>query len=69
VVDSDFSFNSELYLVIKIIVFACACMSAGSGYMHVPDLSAAANHFIKAFRNGDFGRVMLDTQQLTYSAS
>jgi ribosome biogenesis GTPase A len=62
-------FNSELYLLIEIIVFACAFMSTGSGYMLVPDFTAAANHFIKAFRNGDFGRVMLDTQQLTFSAS
>jgi hypothetical protein len=44
-------------------------MSSGSGYVQLPDFSAAAHHFIKAFRNGDLGRLMLDTQQLTYKAS
>lgn len=38
---------------------------SGTGYVQIPDLPAAAHHFIKAFRNGDLGRVMLDTQQLT----
>lgn len=43
--------------------FMCVC--AGNGYVCRPDLSAAAHHFIKAFRNGELGRLMLDTQELT----
>jgi len=37
----------------------------GSGYVCRPDLSAAAHHFIRAFRNGELGRLTLDTQELT----
>lgn len=40
-------------------------ISTGSGYVCIPDLSAAAHHFIKAFRNGELGRLMLDTQEVT----
>jgi len=40
-------------------------VSTGSGYACRPDLSAAAHHFIKAFRNGELGRLVLDTRELT----
>ena len=44
-------------------------VSTGSGYVCRPDLSAAAHHFIRAFRSGELGRLTLDTQELTSVAS
>jgi hypothetical protein len=53
----------NLWLLMQCVDFMCVC--AGNGYVCRPDLSAAAHHFIKAFRNGELGRLMLDTQELT----
>ena len=47
----------------------CIHLLTGSGYVCRPDLSAAAHHFIRAFRNGELGRLMLDKQELTSVAS
>ncbi|PSN56328.1 hypothetical protein C0J52_07504 [Blattella germanica] len=32
----------------------------GSGYIHRPNLSFAANYFLKSFRNGELGNLVLD---------
>ena len=36
----------------------------GSGYVHIPDFDAAAFYFVKAFRTGKLGKIMLDTERL-----
>ncbi|KAJ9581634.1 hypothetical protein L9F63_023188, partial [Diploptera punctata] len=37
----------------------------GRGRVFVPDISSAANYFVKAFRSGKFGKMMLDQDRLT----